>query len=575
MMPCPDENDLVGYVEGLLVGERKAEVVRHLDACATCRMVIVGMARRGEDHAEQRPQATEVVPADLLRQYLERDAPARESALSALFAGVALFAICFLTFGPPVAAEFKTTGRVIMFAQLGYESVVLIALRRGWYRPALPVVSTVVENVVVFAMQLNVLHNLGPLASLISPGAVLWSVLIMFTAIRARPWLCVLAAVLAASGTLIAAASQQGQIALPIEASPWAPRILQAIFFIVAGVAGTLVARYLVGRADRALRAIREQDLFGKYILHERLGSGGMGDVFRATYCPEGGFVRTVAVKRMRADVAADRRLQDAFRREARLSSSLSHPNLVHVLDCGTFRGDFVLAMEYVDGVALARLVRDAVPLEPAAVAFIGSELASALAYVHKRRAPDGAQLGLVHADVNPPNVLVSRAGEVKLGDFGVAHTRIYELMQARFAGKLGYAAPEQLDGGPLDARTDLFALGLTLYECLVGTERLRALLVRGDMPSVTAVRSEVPTLLAAVIDDLIKTNPVDRPVSAEAVRTRLLALDGDAAPYPGGEASLVRCVERVLGAAELPNEDADLQPSTQQLRKKGDRFSS
>src|SRR5262249_39968079 len=162
--------------------------------------------------------------------------------------------------------------------------------------------------------------------------------------------------------------------------------------------------------------------------------AGGMAEVFRATYCPEGGFVRTVAVKRVRPDVADDASFADAFRQEARLAARLVHPNLVQVLDCGRFRGDFVFVMELVDGVSLSRLLRRIRgPLPLHVVAYLGAELAGALAYVHARTDDEGRPLGLVHLDVNPPNIMLSRIGEVKLADFGVARVTAHGSANTEF----------------------------------------------------------------------------------------------------------------------------------------------
>src|SRR5205807_2459410 len=104
---------------------------------------------------------------------------------------------------------------------------------------------------------------------------------------------------------------------------------VRALFMFTAGIAGSLLARYLVQQAARAIREIRSQDLFGKYVLGEPLGAGGIGEVFRATYCPDGGFARAVAVKRLREDISGDPEFEESFRREARLCASLAHPNLV------------------------------------------------------------------------------------------------------------------------------------------------------------------------------------------------------------------------------------------------------
>jgi serine/threonine-protein kinase len=219
-----------------------------------------------------------------------------------------------------------------------------------------------------------------------------------------------------------------------------------------------------------------------------------MGEVHRATYCPEGGFVRTVAVKKIRADLAGEARFVEAFRREAYTAATLAHPNLVQVLDFGRFRGELMFVMEFVDGLSLDALLRArGGPLSASACAFVAHEIASALAYLHGR--------ALVHCDVNPPNVLLSRAGEVKLADFGVM--RACEPGAAGFGGKIAYAAPEQLSGDALDARSDLYALGVTLREALTGC--------RG-----APLGDDMPAPLRAIADALVERDPARRPTSAE-----------------------------------------------------------
>jgi eukaryotic-like serine/threonine-protein kinase len=209
------------------------------------------------------------------------------------------------------------------------------------------------------------------------------------------------------------------------------------------------------------------------------------------------------------------------LREEARLGATLAHPNIVQVLDCGRFRDTFIVALELVDGISLARLRGT---LSPAAIAFVGCELATALDYIHTRRGSDGRPLELVHRDLNPPNVLVSRIGEVKLADFGVAAASTRAVIHNQggmFYGKSAYAAPEQLAGLAVDAKTDIYGLGVTLRETWTG-------------------RDSDP--LRALLDELGAAAPELRPSAIEA-RDRLRALGslGD------GERELVCAVDAAL----------------------------
>jgi hypothetical protein len=212
-----------------------------------------------------------------------------------------------------------------------------------------------------------------------------------------------------------------------------------------------LVGASVVGRIRALVHAARKKDLVGKYILGERLGAGGMAEVFLATYSPEGGFERTVAVKRILPSYAEQPESIALFRREAELGAGLAHPNVVQVLDFGADGDTWFIAMEFVDGLPLSRLLtharRAGTPLPLAACVYVIEQLAQALDYIHTRSSATGSPLQLVHRDVNPPNVLVSRLGEVKLNDFGVARAAGKEQLTeaGMLRGKVGYAAPEHL----------------------------------------------------------------------------------------------------------------------------------
>ena len=344
---------------------------------------------------------------------------------------------------------------------------------------------------------------------------------------------------------------------------------MSGAFFVLSGLVAAGIATYLIRQAQDALRAVREQDLMGKYFLHEKLGAGGMAEVYRATYCPQGGFQKTVAIKRVLPKLVSHGDFTELFLEEAGLCALLAHPNVVQVFDCGRFQGTFILAMEYVDGASLHRILRRSFgPLPLCAVTYLGAELAAGLDYLHRRTTPEGRPLNLVHRDVNPPNVLVSRLGEVKLADFGVAHAATRASARTPgFFGKTYYAAPEQVHG-VVDGKADLFALGLTLHEALTGEQLLvggaEALLRKGQLPLLpppSRKRPEVPAVLDALVMQLLQLDPAARPESGAEVRARLSELTGSAAPYPAGQRALAQAVETVR-ASRAPEEAGTLPDS-------------
>jgi hypothetical protein len=215
---------------------------------------------------------------------------------------------------------------------------------------------------------------------------------------------------------------------------------------------------------------------FGKYLLVERLAQGGMAEVFRAVYQGGHGFEKQVAVKRILPVFDGAREFVAMFVDEARIASSLTHVNVVQVSDFGELDGTYYLAMELVDGVDLGRLreaaARRGVALPVPIIAYIVAEAARGLAYAHEKRGPDGTPLGIVHRDVSPQNVLVSYAGEVKIADFGIAKAagKLHKTESGAVMGKIRYMSPEQINGEPLDGRSDLFALGVIFWELLAGT---------------------------------------------------------------------------------------------------------
>lgn len=208
----------------------------------------------------------------------------------------------------------------------------------------------------------------------------------------------------------------------------------------------------------------------GPYRLLARIGRGGMAEVFVAERFGASGFVKRFAVKALLPELAGEAELQRRLVAEAKLGARLGHRNLVAVVDLGVDDGRYYLVMEYVDGMDLRRRLADGRP--PLGVALhLVDEIAAALEYLHGVVDDDGRSLGVVHRDVSPGNVLLSRSGEVKLADLGLAKaTRLASETAARIVrGTFAYLAPERLAGGPHDARSDQFALGVILVELALG----------------------------------------------------------------------------------------------------------
>jgi hypothetical protein len=217
-------------------------------------------------------------------------------------------------------------------------------------------------------------------------------------------------------------------------------------------------------------------DAFGRYTLLDRLGEGGMAEVYTAVTFGAEGFRRKFVIKRLRAELAREPAAVDQFIDEANLASSMVHSNIVPVFDFGKVGDEYFLAQEYILGRDLARLTRRSVerdgrPLPVPVVLYAAHETLKALEYAHTKTDESGRALGIVHRDVSPTNVIVSARGEVKLFDFGIvkAEGRVTKTQAGVVKGNVTFMSPEQARGINVDARADLFSLGLVLYYCLTG----------------------------------------------------------------------------------------------------------
>jgi len=213
-------------------------------------------------------------------------------------------------------------------------------------------------------------------------------------------------------------------------------------------------------------------EIFGPYFVYEQLGIGGMAAVHRAEKSGIEGFRKTVALKRMLPHVAADDDMVRSFVREARLAAYLRHANVAQTYELGRVDGIYFIAMELIDGRNLREILRhcaqhrSSLPV-PIALNVI-NQICDALDYAHNLRDDEGHPLGIIHRDVSPSNVIVAEGGVVKLIDFGIAKAQIsgMQTMSGTIKGKFGYMAPEYI-GGTLDARADLFAVGVIAHELL------------------------------------------------------------------------------------------------------------
>lgn len=260
-----------------------------------------------------------------------------------------------------------------------------------------------------------------------------------------------------------------------------------------------------------------------RYEIVDRIDVGGMAEVFRGNAVSLDGYAKQVAIKRVLPQLAADAKFVNMFLDEARLSLALSHANIVSVFDVSRAGETYFIVMEYVDGANLKTLMELARASQrpfPTAIAVqIGIEVCKALAYAHERKDSEGKLLRIVHRDVSPPNILISREGEVKITDFGLAKaaSQLESTDPGFVKGKYGYLSPESADGKEVDGRSDLFSLGIILWELLAGRRLFQG---ENDLQTLQRVKEARIPGLAPLCADL---HP-----ELEAVIRRALTADRD-----------------------------------------------
>lgn len=301
------------------------------------------------------------------------------------------------------------------------------------------------------------------------------------------------------------------------------------------------------------------------YELIKKVAGGGMGEVFVARRTGMGNFEKRVALKLLLPHLVSSPDLVQRFHEEARLAARMHHPNIVEIFDVGESEGRPFIAMQLVDGVTLGKLVREAgrrgerLPLP--IVRHIATGLCEALQYAHGLTDGKGKALHVVHRDVTPGNILISRNGAVLLADFGIARIRDGSMTQPGvFRGKAAYVAPEQVLGhARIDARADIYSAALTLYEALTGEhpfkreqakDSLKAV-IEAKMAPVEQLRDDVKPRMAAALKKALSFQPEDRFSSAREFREAFV--DGPSATAP----ELVDFVARFAPPDEDDAEDA------------------
>ncbi|MFO7155406.1 MAG: serine/threonine-protein kinase [Pseudomonadota bacterium] len=293
---------------------------------------------------------------------------------------------------------------------------------------------------------------------------------------------------------------------------------------------------------------------FGRYLILERIGRGGMAEVSRARILEGPRAGQEVALKRLLPELATNPQYVDLFCSEADLSRMLVHPNIVRVYEAGACEDTYYIAMERIDGRDLGQILarcRERKILLPVDFAlFLIHELLQALAAAHTATSPTGKFLNVVHCDVSPSNLFISKMGEVKLGDFGIA--KVWALDPSRrkgLWGKVHYASPELLRGETVLPQVDIWAAGVMLYELLTlcrpftgrKVEDIAREIVRADPIPICDLRPEVPEAVERVVSMALHPNPARRFADAAAFAGAIRPLFDDQIGTPLAIASVVR----------------------------------
>jgi TonB family protein len=264
---------------------------------------------------------------------------------------------------------------------------------------------------------------------------------------------------------------------------------------------------------------------FGQYVLIDKIATGGMAEVWKARMRGVEGFQKIVAIKKILPHLSDNQDFVEMFIDEAKLAAQLNHNNIIHIYDLGKIQSSYYIAMEYIDGFDLKTILRRAEergqPMSVELALFIASKIASALDYAHRKKDFDSRELGLVHRDVSPQNVLISQEGDIKLCDFGIAKaaSKASHTQAGALKGKLQYMAPEQAWGRTIDRRSDVFSLGTVLFEMLTakklfaGESELSILdqVREAQIVAPSTHNDEITPEIDAIVMKALQKDPADR----------------------------------------------------------------
>jgi serine/threonine protein kinase len=292
---------------------------------------------------------------------------------------------------------------------------------------------------------------------------------------------------------------------------------------------------------------------FAGYEIEALVGRGGMADVYRARTLAGPRAGQIVALKRLRPELATDPQYLELFHREAAITCRLHHPTCIEVIETGVVGGTPFIVMEYVDGRNLRQILNQCIerkillPLDFAA--FLAHKVAEGLSHAHDGNDANGRPLGIVHCDVSPSNVFISRLGEIKLGDFGVALAVGADMPTAFGFGKIHYLAPEQIRGERPTPATDLFALGAMTFELMTNAHafpgknvnEVGQAILAGRLRAPSELRPDVPFDLDVLVLRCLSRDPGERWPSAGAFADEIATRYDPAIGTPLAIASVVR----------------------------------
>ena len=314
---------------------------------------------------------------------------------------------------------------------------------------------------------------------------------------------------------------------------------------------------------------------FGQYVLVEKIATGGMAEVWKARMRGVEGFQKIVAIKKILPHLSDNQDFIEMFVDEAKLAAQLNHNNIIHIYDLGKIQSSYYIAMEYIDGYDLKTILRRGEerdhPMNVELALFIASKIASALDYAHRKKDFEEREMGLVHRDVSPQNVLISQEGDIKLCDFGIAKaaSKASHTQAGALKGKLQYMSPEQAWGRTIDRRSDIFALATVLFEMLTnrklftGDNELSILeqVREARVTPPSQFNDEVTPEIDAVVLKALQKDPANRYQTAGEMARDLDAILYSYKPTPTS-ADLAIYMHRMSGATPVHQEPEPFTPT-------------